>query len=182
MSDELGYEVIDASQVEYVRGRRNKLGNGDNFIPAPVFGMSNSDRKVEYQYYKALQTSWKRRNGVTETPYDHLIDPRFEKEEEYARLFPVTLTELRLIVQEEEMKKSKPVVQETPVCESLVACECCGLEIDEDDAVHYETALCVYYICTDCHYEDYVICSECELPFVNDEDDLEICESCREDL
>ena len=98
---EIDCEFIDASEIEVTRGKRGGLGNGRNFIPAPVFGTSLSDRKAEYDYYKALQSSWKRRNNTSVTPYDHLIDRVFEREEEYSKLFPVTLIEIRLIVQEE---------------------------------------------------------------------------------
>jgi len=103
MSDDLDFEIVDASKMDFVRrgGRRDGLGNGRNFIPAESISLSNCDRKGEYLMYKAYQRNYQRRHGVTETPYDHLIDPVLEREEEYSKLFPMTLIEIRLIAQEE---------------------------------------------------------------------------------
>jgi len=67
--------------------------------------LSNDDREGQYLMYKAYQRNYQRRHGVTETPYDHLIDPVLQREEEYSKLFPITLIEARLIVQEESEGK-----------------------------------------------------------------------------
>lgn len=103
MSDDFEFEVIDASAVEHSRNyrRRSGLGNGKNFIEAVYL-----DSEDQHRYYSALQRNYRRRHNVSETPYDHLIDPVLAREEEYAKLFPVTLVELRLIVEEEERKNN----------------------------------------------------------------------------
>lgn len=106
MSDS-DFEIVDASTIDFVRrgGRRKGLGNGRNFIPAEPVSLSNDDREGQYLMYKAYQRNYQRRHGVTETPYDHLIDPVLQREEEYSKLFPITLIEARLIVQEESEGK-----------------------------------------------------------------------------
>jgi len=98
-------DFVDASTIEVTRGRRTGLGNGRNFIPAPVISMNEDDRKGAYLMYKAHQRNYQRRHNVTVTPYDHLIDPVLQREEEYSKLFPITLIEARLIVQEESEGK-----------------------------------------------------------------------------
>lgn len=101
MSEEFEFEVIDASAVEHSRNyrRRSGLGNGKNFIEAVYL-----DNEDQHRYYSALQRNYRRRHNVRETPYDHMIDPVLKREEDYAKLFPVTLTEIRLMLEEEKGK------------------------------------------------------------------------------
>lgn len=95
---EIEFVFIDSSQVESSRRQRKPKYKNKPW--------EYTDAKGEYEYYKIAQRNYRRRHGVMETPYDHLIDPRMEREEEYAKLFPITLTELRLIVEEETRKNS----------------------------------------------------------------------------
>lgn len=98
MSDDFEFEVIDASSVQHSQRTRKP-----KYKTKP---WEYWDAKGEYEYYKIVQRNYRRRHNVSETPYDHLIDPVLAREEEYAKLFPVTLVELRLIVEEEERKNN----------------------------------------------------------------------------
>lgn len=97
MSDqEMDFVIIDSSQVESSQRQRKP-----KYKTKP---WEYSDTKGEYEYYKIVQRNYRRRHGITETPYDHLVDPIMEREEEYAKLFPITLIELRLMAEEKGSK------------------------------------------------------------------------------
>lgn len=111
MSDD--FEIVDPSTLQLAsRGRRSKgLGQGSNFIPANTWTnpFSDKSRRMEYQYYRSLQRIHQRRTGEMETPYDHLIDKELLREEEYNKLFPITLVEARMMAEElakESVKES----------------------------------------------------------------------------
>lgn len=97
MSDqEMEFEIIDSSQIQMSqRNRKPKYKH----MP-----WSYNTPEGEHKYYKMLQRNYQRRHGVMETPYDHMVDPIMEREEEYAKLFPITLIELRLMVEEKGSK------------------------------------------------------------------------------
>lgn len=109
MSDD--YEIVDVSTIEFAsRGRRSKgLGQGANFIPANTWTepFSDKSRRSEYQYYRSLQRIHQRRTGEIETPYDHLVDKEFLREEEYSKLFPITLVEARMMAEELSKESTK---------------------------------------------------------------------------
>jgi hypothetical protein len=136
MSDS-DFEIVDTSTIQFARRSRKP-----KYKTKP---WEYNDAEGEHFYYKIAQRNYRRRHGVTETPYDHLIDPVLEREEEYSKLFPITLIEARLIVQEEEMKKQTSAVEKT----SSDACN------DEDSMVCSEcgklfTAYFITYKCEDC--------------------------------
>lgn len=100
MSEMIDDDFIDASEIQVTRGRREK----------PTYSTYIWESKTDYgrhQYYSALRRNYIRRHKVNETPYDHFINPLLAREEEYAKLFPVTLVEIKLIIEEEERKNDE---------------------------------------------------------------------------
>jgi len=81
MSDD--YEIVDASTIEFPsRSRKPKY--------AYKHWESTNPRDMHI-YYSALQRNHRRRSGDMDTPYDHLIDQRMKREEEYQSVFPISL-------------------------------------------------------------------------------------------
>jgi hypothetical protein len=81
MSDD--YEIVDASTIEFAsRSRKPKYAHKH---------WESTNPRDMHIYYSALQRNHIRRNGCNETPYDHLIDQKMKREEEYQRIFPISL-------------------------------------------------------------------------------------------
>lgn len=178
------FEIVDASLVQGSKRERKSSYKGVSFTPShPV---------SQYYHYRALQSNYRRRHKTMETPWDHFIDPLMEREDEYAKVFPVTLIELRLMVKEEENAKANAKAAEakyyadkrSAIDNTEVECENCGETTTCGSAVEYSSHW--YddkYICEDCDDLSIAVCLECGDTYDTDDDDVsdEFCENCYEE-
>jgi hypothetical protein len=151
MSD---FEIIDSCDVEFVQRTRKP-----KYILSP---WNYGNAEGEYQYYKALQRSYKRRHGDIETPYDHYIDQRVDYAKEMENVFPIQLHNLQELVDNltessvtiqpwmKDMSKFMTKQIETSYC--YICCEYVNVEnISEDNPEVCDKCILHAFTCTFCN-------------------------------
>ena len=163
MSD---FEIIDSCDVEVVeRNRKPK------YTTKP---WEYKNAQEEYQYYKTLQRSYKRRHGDIETPYDHHIDQRIDYAKEMELVFPIQIHNLEISVEDEtntsycriccEYVNVNNISEEnTEICNECLpdtfTCTFCNETMS--DEYSYSSSLDIH-LCFDCSdVEEMVQCDYC---------------------
>ena len=163
MSD---FEIIDSCDVEVVeRNRKPK------YTTKP---WEYKNAQEEYQYYKTLQRSYKRRHGDIETPYDHHIDQRIDYAKEMELVFPIQIHNLEISVEDEtntsycriccEYVNVDNISEEnTEICNECLpdtfTCTFCNETMS--DEYSYSSSLDIH-LCFDCSdVEEMVQCDYC---------------------
>ena len=134
MSD---FEIIDSCDVEVVeRNRKPK------YTTKP---WEYKNAQEEYQYYKTLQRSYKRRHGDIETPYDHHIDQRIDYAKEMELVFPIQLHNLEISIEDAIIVKTN-----TSYCR--ICCEYVNVDdISEDNSEVCDNCELHAFTCTFCN-------------------------------
>ncbi len=137
MSDN-DFVIVDPSTLELA----SRKGRGQAKPKYKHELWNKDDERSQQLYYETLQSSYKRRHGDTETPYDHLIDRRknYTKWWSENSIHLISIEQIRL---EDEDRYS------TKIGDMLVCRYCNGL-YDGNEAVYS-------WVCMDCmETEDYL--------------------------
>lgn len=166
------FEIIDSCNVEVVeRNRKPK------YTTKP---WEYKNAQEEYQYYKTLQRSYKRRHGDIETPYDHHIDQRIDYAKEMEKVFPIQLHNLEISVKDTIIVKTN-----TSYC--CICCEYVNVDnISEDNPEVCDKCILHAFTCTFCNEtmsdeymyssnEDVHLCYDC-----SDYEEMVKCDYCGE--
>jgi hypothetical protein len=133
MSD---FEIIDACDIDIPQRNRKP-----KYTTTP---WEYKNANEEYQYYKALQRSYKRRHGDIETPYDHYIDQGMDYEKEMENVFPIQLHNIQ------ELLGNSTEKSETSYC--YICCEYVNVEdISEDNSEVCDKCILHAFTCTFCN-------------------------------
>jgi len=133
MSD---FEIIDACDIDIPQRNRKP-----KYTTTP---WEYKNANEEYQYYKALQRSYKRRHGDIETPYDHYIDQGMDYEKEMENVFPIQLHNIQ------ELLDNSTEKSETSYC--YICCEYVNVEdISEDNPEVCDKCILHAFTCTFCN-------------------------------
>ena len=133
MSDN-GFEIVDPSTLQFAsRSRKQKYKHKH---------WERQDPEGMYIYYKGLQRSYRRRHGVTETPYDHMIDQRMDYTNWWGQN-SISLISIEQIRLEEENRVSAKIGD-------MFICRYCNCQYNGNEAVYS-------WVCIDCmETEDYL--------------------------
>lgn len=133
MSDN-DFEIVDSSTIEFAsRSRKPKYKHKH---------WERDDAEGMYIYYKGLQRSYQRRHGVTETPFDHMIDQRMDYSKWWGQN-SISLISIEQIRLEGENKVSTQIGD-------MYVCRYCSNLYDGSEAVYS-------WVCVDCmETEDYL--------------------------
>ena len=154
MSD---FEIIDACDIDIPQRNRKP-----KYTTTP---WEYKNANEEYQYYKALQRSYKRRHGDIETPYDHYIDQGMDYEKEMENVFPIQLHNIQ------ELLDNSTEKSETSYCN--ICCKYVDIECISEE--HLE-------VCVDC-LDNVFTCTFCD-ETMSDEymyssnEDVHLCYDC----
>jgi hypothetical protein len=133
MSD---FEIIDACDIDIPQRNRKP-----KYTTTP---WEYKNANEEYQYYKALQRSYKRRHGDIETPYDHYIDQGMDYEKEMEKVFPIQLHNIQ------ELLDNSTEKSETSYC--YICCKYVNAEdISEDNPQVCDKCILHAFTCTFCN-------------------------------